>query len=134
MLSQLTYCTLFVGIFRDSQMPYIKISSFPVLLVVNDCSHWIAIFIDHNSLEIFDTRQEIFKSCFKATKCFISNYCSTHNIALGPIIQHKDSMVCGLYVVYYCQQKCLGFSFSQILNKFNKKLYQNDTFIVNYFS
>ena len=47
--------TNFGGIFSVNQLENIKIISFPVALIIHDNSHWVAIYLSENIVEVCDS-------------------------------------------------------------------------------
>ena len=105
----------FIGVFAEDQLRNLSITSFPSNLVVNldssymRGSHWIALRISSESIEIFDPLGfQILNwpriPCHRQT-------------SLCPVIQSKKSVLCGYFCIIFilCRQ---FMSFQRILSHF----------------
>jgi len=112
----------FLGIFARDNLPVIRRR--PVLLVVNtdnskkSGSHWVAMFIDSNNGEFFDSLGQQPLVDFAS---FMNRYCS-HWTYSDMQIQSISSYFCGHYVIYFCIQRKRGIDMQKIL-----RIFTNDT-------
>ena len=116
----------FIGVFAEDQLRNLSITSFPSNLVVNldssymRGSHWIALRISSESIEIFDPLG--FKILnWPRIPChllkFLQRWSSYRQTFLCPVIQSKKSVLCGYFCIIFilCRQ---FMSFQRILSHF----------------
>ena len=122
---------LFAGVFPRDLLPHKIVPGRKCIFIINtDKSdgggeHWIAVYFAGNrTAEYFDPfglpplLDDV--ENFIARNCEMFVYNNRH-------IQNFLSSSCGLYVVYFTQQKSLGVSFSKLLSIFHTtNLYRND--------
>ena len=98
----------FGGIFDVEQLENVKILSLPVMLIVNDKQHWIAISIDEEKIEIMDSIGQINKENLNIHLCrFLCAHAKGKNLIASPRLQSKNSEDCGKYVISFIIYKAL---------------------------
>ena len=139
--SLLTCVPNFIGCYAEDQLSKIIFNSFPCFLIVNidssrmPGSHWIALGIFKDRVEIFDPLGFKFLN-WSRIPCHllkllhrISNY---RRVIIARRIQSDQSVLCAYYCVYYCIFRSCT-SFSKICRPF-KKLKDNDEILIKIFS
>ena len=132
-LSLLKYQTQFIGCFAQDRLHNLYIQQLIVLLLVNidshssNGSHWIALGIFSNSIEIFDPLGfKIYD--WKSVPCelfeFIQKMSENRQIKLIKQIQPMNSILCTYNLIYIFLRK--KFSFEKIFSLFSKKIVTND--------
>ena len=116
----------FIGVFAEDQLRNLSITSFPSFLVVNldssymRGSHWIALRISSESIEIFDPLGFQILN-WPRIPChllqFLQRWSSHRQTSLCPVIQSKKSVLCGYFCIIFilCRQ---FMSFQRILSHF----------------
>ena len=134
----------FLGCFPEDQFDNLIINQFPSFLIANidsqnmRGSHWLAIGIFKNSIEIFDPLGfTIFN--WKRIPCgllsFLHRMSVTRRVQIAHRIQPDTSHLCGLYCIFYLILRSIT-SLRTILSFFhmlNSKLYKNDLILCNFF-
>ena len=132
----------FIGCFAEDQLKNISITSFPCFLIVNidshnmDGSHWIAIGIFRDTIEIFDPLGfNIFN--WSRVPCglfdFLHSFSVSRHLKIIPRIQSDTSHLCGLYSIYYVIRRKTA-SFETCFKCFNFKNFTvNDGIVCNFF-
>ena len=111
----------FLGCYAEDQLENLSLTSFPCFLIVNiDSSnmmgsHWIAIGIFSEKVEIFDSLGfDIFNwsrvPCSLLT--FLHNISRSRRVLVSPRLQPNDSNMCGFYCIYYIIRR----AFSPFIN------------------
>ena len=98
----------FGGIFDVEQLENVKILSLPVMLIVHDKQHWIAISIDEEKIEIMDSIGQINNRNLNIHLCrFICAHAKGKSLVVTPQLQSKNSEDCGKYVISFIIYKSL---------------------------
>ena len=132
-LSTLSLSPHFIGCFSQDTLVDLKLC-YPCFLMVNidskteQGSHWIAIRLDKNQIEIFDPLGfQIFN--WKKVPCqlleFIHYHALNKKILISPRIQSDKSYNCALYCAFYIFNRNFN-SFKQLCSLFSKNLFEND--------
>ena len=125
---------LFAGVFPRDLLPRKIVPGSKCIFIINtdksnrSGEHWVAVYFEGNGqAQYFDPLGlpplvgDI--ENFIARNCEMFVYNNRH-------IQNFLSSSCGLYVVYFAQQKSLGVSFSKLLSVFHTtNLYRNDLIV-----
>ena len=129
----------FIGCFAENQLENLTITSFPSFLIVNidssemTGSHWIAIGIFNEIIEIFDPLGfDIFN--WSRVPChlldFLHRFSVTRRVQTAPRVQSDSSYLCGFYTIFYViARKFLSFEnlfkcfCTQFLSRNDKILY-----------
>ena len=109
-LNSLSCFDNFLGCFAQDELEKLVITNFPCFIIVNldssdmNGSHWIAIGIFQDALEIFDPLGfDIFNwpviPC--ALLSFLHRMASTRRVKVIPRIQADSSVLCGYYSMFY---------------------------------
>ena len=129
----------FLGCFAQNELSCITINSLPLSLIVNfdtsssRGSHWIALYIDKRSVEVFDTlgfqmnRWPSFPSHLIKFICQLSH---TRQLLISSEIQPNGSTFCGFYCLYFIRAR-QNRTFNSILNRFSIFLSHNDCHLKN---
>lgn len=136
----------FIGVFASDQLTTFSILKFPVYLIVNidistlKGSHWIALRIDHTTVEIIDSlgfKPSLWSFYPKELFDFLQSYSLSHRFLISPILQTPNSHECGLYCIYYILNRSRR-SFRHCLSKFSRNITQNKfilrSLLLNFFS
>ena len=131
----------FIGCFAENEVSNIIFNSLPCYLIVNidssamPGSHWLALGIFPNQIEIFDPLGFNFFN-WSRVPCTLFNLLhrlSQHRkIVIAKRIQSDDSVLCAFYCMYYCIFR-QTLSFSKLCHPF-KQLNQNDEILIKLFS
>ena len=132
----------FIGCFAENELKDLTITSFPSFLIANidssemKGSHWIAIGIFNDKIEIFDPLGfDIFN--WSKVPCdlldFLHRLSVTRRVLTAPRIQSDSSYLCGFYSIFYViVRKFLSFEhlFKCFCTKF---LSRNDRILYEFF-
>ena len=132
----------FIGCFAENELKDLIITSFPSFLIANidssemKGSHWIAIGIFHDKIEIFDPLGfDIFN--WSQVPCdlldFLHRLSVSHRVETAPRLQSDSSYLCGFYSMFYViVRKFLSFEhlFKCFCTKF---LSRNDRILYEFF-
>ena len=135
----------FIGCFAEDELKNLTVSSFPSFLIVNidstklPGSHWIAIGIFTDKIEIFDALGfDLFN--WSRVPCDLFNFLhrlsATREVVASPRLQSQTSNLCGFYAIYYVIiRKFISFekSFSCFYVDVDRKLARNDRVLSNFF-
>ena len=137
----LASCPDFLGCFAQDELDTIHIKSLPVYLVVNfDHSssvgtHWIALRISKNVLEIFDPlgfNTKRWPNIPHFLLNFLNKYSTHRKIRLSKEIQPFNSTLCGFYCIFFVLYRSYN-TFGSCANLFSNHLYKNDHILYNVF-
>ena len=96
-------------------------------------SHWLALFkINDNTLEFFDSfglPEEFYG--LKSRHPFLLKYKINYR---NKQIQSINSDICGLYAIYYLENRVRGHSLNAIFDRFGEDYYSNDKIIINHYA
>ena len=135
-------CPNFLGCFAEDELETLSLRTFPCFLIVNidssnlDGSHWIAIGLFRDRLEIMDP---LGFTIFNWTRvpCKLMNFChlfgSRRKIHVSKRIQPNFSVLCGYYCIYYVIFRQL-FSLHKVQSVFSSNLDKNDLQLIKNFS
>ena len=140
--SSLNCAPNFIGCFAENELKNLTITSFPSFLIANidssemKGSHWIAIGIFNEKIEIFDPLGfDIFN--WSQVPCdlldFLHRLSVTRRVETAPRIQSDSSHLCGFYSIFYViVRKFLSFEhlFKCFCTKF---LSRNDRILYEFF-
>jgi hypothetical protein len=133
---------IYLGTFAINQLPDRKIERFPSCLIVNTCParikngstcHWVAIYIDKNKVEYFDTsglptflgNHQLTRFLEKQQKKISFNYKQ---------IQAFNSIKCGQFSCIFVFGKSIRYPMKKIIKLFHKKdLEKNDEIVQHIF-
>jgi len=130
----------FIGIYSQDRLENISIKKLPITMVINiDFSngpgiHWIAISIDTNNVEIYDSLGFNTKYWPKSPKYllhFLSHFKQTHKFLTTPCLQTDRSSLCGFYCLYFLFYRT-QFSFKTCLSIFTSNLTINDNILMSH--
>lgn len=131
----------FIGCYAENEMHSLTLQSFPVYLIVNidksnmPGSHWIALGIFKDKIEIFDTLGfQIFNwsriPCFLLQ--FLHKFSQTRDIIILKRIQSDNSSLCGYYCILYVTSREFH-SFEQLQSLFSSNYPDNDSVLIKFF-
>ena len=132
----------FIGCFAENELTHLSIQSYPSYLIVNidqsnmPGSHWIAIGVFRNKIEIFDTLGfQLFNWSRIPCKLlhFLHKFSQSRRIVTLKRIQSDKSTLCGYYSIFYivCRPFC---SFRNLEKLFSSKFSVNDSTLIKFFS
>ena len=124
----------FIGCFAQDVVTDLQFRSKPIYFLVNTDSlgskgsHWIAIGLFHESIEVFDPLGfEIFN--WSTIPCsllkFIHKHSANRKLLIADKVQSKSSTLCGFYCLFYVLNRPF-MSFSQIMSCFSTVCSEND--------
>ena len=123
---------LFNGIIGSNELCMIENNKRSLYIVNTDPnylpgSHWICVYVDNDTCEIFDSLGNNPSKYNKYFKDFMDKYkkCS-YSISK---LQDIKSKMCGAYCVYYCYLKSRNFKLSHIIETFSKDNQMKDYLI-----
>ena len=131
----------FVGVYSQNQLKKITLQHFPSTFVINldssnmPGSHWIALGLFKNKLEIFDS---LGFSMFDwpHIPCELLNFLLKFSIGrkvkISKSLQSYDSSLCGFYCIFYVLARNF-MSLQKIVDFFKTDLEQNDKILINLF-
>ena len=130
--------TGFLGTYSQDQLMDLQINLFPVSLIVNldlstkPGSHWIALNMTDNIIEIYDSlgfQSANWGSHPKFLFKFLRKYKRTHRFISTPRLQGEQSFLCGFYCVFFlCYRKT--YSFKSCISVFSTNLTTNDQILL----
>ena len=134
----------FIGCFAENQLKSLTVTQFPCFLIVNvdstetSGSHWLAIGIFKNSIEIFDPLGfTIFN--WARVPCdlleFLHRMSLTRQVRVSPRIQSNQSTYCGFYCIFYIILRRFTV-LRNIVARFSivfSKMIQNDNVLIQFF-
>ena len=134
----------FIGCLAENQFSNLVVTQFPTFVIANvdsyqmKGSHWLAIGIFQNSLEIFDPLGfTIFN--WNRIPCglleFLQRMAVTRRVQVCPRIQPSQSHLCGFYCIFYLllRSYCSLRSLISYFHLLNSKLYRNDYLLSKFF-
>ena len=130
----------FLGCFSDDEISKLVIKP-PCFVIINldistrPGSHWLALGIFPNSIEVFDSLGfEIFSwpTLPHGLLKFLHKLSFRKRIKIIPRLQSKRSTLCGLFCVFYILLRS-KFSLSTILGYFSSSLASNDSKLIKFF-
>lgn len=126
----------FAGIYPDELLDKIIITALPISMIVNvRKQHWIALYISRNRIEIMDPLGGCFvRENLDLLRNFVARAMCQKMIYLTPKLQAHNSAACGLYSVYFVQQKSQNKTFKQILANFDNDYHENETFLLKQYT
>ena len=131
----------FIGCFAENELTNLTITSFPSFLIANidssdmTGSHWIAVGIFNDKIEIFDPLGfDVFN--WSKVPCdlldFLHRLSVTRRVYTAPRVQSDSSYLCGFYTIFYViARKFL--SFEQLFKCFCTQLRLNDKILYDFF-
>ena len=131
----------FIGCFAQDAVTQLQFRSKPVLFLVNTDStgskgsHWIAIGLFKNSIEVFDPLGfEIFNWAHIPCSLlkFIHNHSANRQLLIADRVQSNSSSLCGFYCLFYVLKRPF-ISLSEISALFSKRLSENDKLLFSLF-
>ena len=131
----------FIGCFAQDVVTDLKFRSKPIYFLVNTDSlgskgsHWIAIGLFHESIEVFDPLGfEIFN--WSTIPCsllkFIHKHSANRKLLIADKVQSKSSTLCGFYCLFYVFKR-QSLSLAEITALFSKTLSANDKLLLSLF-
>ena len=138
----LTCVPNFIGCFAEDQVSKMIFNSFPSFLIVNidsssmKGSHWIALGIFKNRIEIFDPLGFNFLNwsripCHLLT--ILHRLSQYRRVFISRRIQSDNSILCAFFCIYFCIFRN-SVSFSKICQPFHSRLALNDKILIKLFS
>ena len=134
----------FLGCYAENQLSTLVIHTFPTFFIVNidsyhmEGSHWLAIGIFKNSIEIFDPLGfKIFN--WSRVPCNLLNFLHrmsiTKRVTVSPRIQPKNSTLCAFYCISYLllRQHCSLRRINSFFHLLGSKLSSNDSLLYKFF-
>jgi len=126
---------IFLGVFPSDKLPPIKGKRQCLIANTDDSSqpgqHWVAFYADKNgTIEYFDSfgREPYIDSFIDYLKMH-----DTESVRFNARhLQNDDSMVCGIYCLYYLYYKARGVSLKRILKAFSRNYHRNDITVCSF--
>ena len=131
----------FIGVFSEDELQNLVIQSFPCLLIANidtrnmNGSHWIAIGIFRDYVEIFDPLGfNIFSwtrvPCFLLA--FLHRLSIRRKVLVSKCLQSDQSLLCGIYCCLYVYLRSVH-TWNFIQSRFVAEVEQNDKILPSLF-
>ena len=141
-INSLLHCVPnFIGCFAEDEVSSMMFNSFPCFFIVNidsskmTGSHWLALGIFRNRIEIFDPLgfnffnwSRVPCSLFK----LLHRLSQSRKILISKRIQADDSVLCAFFCIFYCIFR-RTVPFSKLCRPF-KQLNENDEILIKLFS
>ena len=132
----------FAGCMAEDETQFLRVQSFPSFYIINidksilKGSHWIAIGIFQEQIEIFDTLGfRIFN--WQHVPCtllkFLHKLSVTRKVVVSKRIQSQNSNLCGFYCIFYILLRPSK-SLNSIQSFFSTNFSTNDLKLINYFN
>ena len=135
----------FIGIFASDQLSSLCVLNYPVFFITNidtaagSGSHWIAIKITKNVIEIFDSlgfNPTLWDRYPEKLFNFLNCFSITHRVVISPVLQAPNNHNCGLYSIFFILYRSL-LSFRSCYTKLSSDLTKNSsklhTLLLNFF-
>ena len=142
-INRMLSCTPnFIGCFAENQLSDVVVTSFPCTMIINldhdkmPGSHWVALHITQESLEIWDTLG--FRILhWPRIPCTLLNFLHrmvvNRRLVVSKRIQSSQSILCGYFCIYYVI--CRPFmSLKSLSDIFTSRLTVNDKTLLKFFS
>ena len=131
----------FIGCYAEDELSSMMFNSFPCFLIVNidpahmTGSHWLALGIFRDRIEIFDPLGfELFS--WPKISCdllyFLHKYSFSRKVLVSKRIQASKSQNCGLYCIYYVMSRKIK-SFQSLQSIFSSNCSVNDSILIKQF-
>ena len=131
----------FIGCFSEDKLVELQFPVKPCYLLVNTDSarekgtHWIAIALDRNSIEIFDPLGfQIFR--WPKIPCKLLNFIHCHStnrkLVISDRVQSSTSLLCGFFCLFFVFTRPV-LSLKEITSLFSKNLNRNDKILYTLF-
>ena len=134
----------FIGCYAENQLKTLTVNQFPCFMIVNvdssemNGSHWLAIGIFKNTIEIFDPLGfTIFN--WVRVPCdlldFLHRMSISREVKVSPRIQSNSSTYCGFYCIFYIILRRFTV-LRNIVSRFStifSKMMQNDNVLIKFF-
>ena len=131
----------FIGCFAENELENLSLGSLPCYIIVNldsdrmPGSHWMAIGVFNDSLEIFDSLGFNVLNWPRVPNCllrFLHRLSLFRTVHCSKRLQSDQSALCGFYCILYIKfRPCFSFSFLE--NIFSVDLDRNDCILTNIF-
>jgi hypothetical protein len=134
----LTNTRNFIGCFAQDELFNLRIVNFPISLIVNlqdsglPGSHWVALYISHTTVEIFDSlgfQPNLWPNYPYFLIEFLQIFSFKHRYKLSPVIQPL-SKYCALYSIYFVLFRPY-YTFLSCLGTFSNNVKENDDIVIN---
>ena len=142
-INRMLSCTPnFIGCFAENQLSDVVVTSFPCTMIINldhdkmPGSHWVALHITQESLEIWDTLG--FRILhWPRIPCTLLNFLHrmvvNRRLVVSKRIQSSQSILCGYFCIYFVI--CRPFmSLKSLSDIFTSRLTVNDKTLLKFFS
>lgn len=123
----------YIGCFAADKIPYVRNNRYPHHMVVNvDPSnsfgtHWLAIFIcSEKELDYYDSLGQ-WPPASPHIRRFLMHF--SHIRYTGKQWQSDRSSACGKHAIYFLYNRCAGYTFQQILEKFARSKQNADRMV-----
>ena len=117
----------FGGIFSSKQLKNIIILKYPITLLVIVKKHWIVIYIDQRTIEVYDSLMNICE--YDQVLLFIKNNIHSKELKLFPKIQADNNLDCAFFAKYFIKAKANLISFDDLLKIFGCDFKYNATIV-----
>lgn len=135
----LRHCPHFIGVFPRNKLPcYVK--HYPASLVINTDTanlpgkHWTAIYITSQRIgEFFDSLAQMApRHVIKWLNQFTRRWTYTLQPFISRPLQHKWSIACGAFVIYFICERPNYSSVASFRRSFFYNTILNDSFVIHY--
>ena len=121
----------FGAIFSSKQLKNIIILKYPITLLVIVKKHWIVIYIDQRTIEVYDSLMNICE--YDQVLLFIKNNIHSKELKLFPKIQADNNLDCAFFAKFFIKAKANLLSFEDLLKIFGCDFKYNATIVRNGF-
>ena len=131
----------FVGVFAQNKLHTLRYIKIPFVIIVNldyndePGSHWLAIRVDRETIEVFDSlgfETKYFAHYPKLLINFLARFSFNKRVICSPVLQPPTSKLCGLYCIYYVLNRQTK-TFVECLSLFSSNLLRNDLELIKFF-
>lgn len=128
----------FLGVFASDEISNLRILAFPVFLIVNldsktlPGSHWIALRLDKNTVEIFDSLgfdRNMWGKFPDGLRDFFDRYKYSHRFRISPVLQPASTSDCGFFCVFFVLYRPNN-SFTNCVSVFSRVLTRNHFILI----
>ena len=117
----------FGGIFASTQLKDIIILKYPVIFLVIVKNHWIVLYLDKFTIEVYDSLMNICD--YNEVLQFIRNNLFCKELKLFPKVQADDNLDCAFYATFFIKAKSKKMGFEKLLSLFNCNFEQNSKMV-----
>ena len=107
----------FGGIFTDKQLKNIIILKYPVILLVIVKNHWLVLYLDKSTIELYDSLMNICE--YSHVLKFIRNNSFDKQLKIFPKVQADNNTDCSFFAMFFIKAKTNKILFDELLSMFS---------------